>query len=176
MRRWHSGQLSGPCHVGIDPSLTGFSATLLYAGGWDTYVFSSKLRGVERLQDIRDWLLDLLGVPDGVSDVAIEGTVLRSPSASVLGELSGVVKLAVWEQTKIRPLMIPPMSLKKYVAGTSGGKSTILLNVYKKWGAEFNDDNAADSFALAHMVAGRASLAYEHQVIGKLTSDDRHRA
>jgi ABC-type uncharacterized transport system involved in gliding motility auxiliary subunit len=40
----------------------------------------------------------------------------------------------------------------------------MLLHVFKKWGVEFNDDNAADSYALAHMVACKGELAYEREI------------
>jgi hypothetical protein len=69
-------------------------------------------------------------------------------------------------------LIVPPTSLKKYVTGKGQGtsKSQILLNVYKKWGAEFTDDNAADSYGLAHIVSGKAKLSYEKEVYDKLNS------
>jgi hypothetical protein len=43
-----------------------------------------------------------------------------------------------------------------------------MLQVYKKWGAEFSDDNAADSFAIAKIVSGSHSLQYEKDVYDKL--------
>jgi hypothetical protein len=44
----------------------------------------------------------------------------------------------------------------------------MLLYVYKKWDVEFTDDNAADSYALARLVAGAHDLAYEKEVYDKL--------
>lgn len=71
-------------------------------------------------------------------------------------------------------MIVPPTSLKKYVTGKGQGvsKSQILLNVYKKWGVEFTDDNAADSYGLAHIVSGKAKLSYEKEVYEKLSSVD----
>ena len=46
--------------------------------------------------------------------------------------------------------------------------SFVLLYVYKKWDAEFNDDNAADSYALARLVSGSHNTAYEKEVYDKL--------
>jgi hypothetical protein len=40
--------------------------------------------------------------------------------------------------------------------------------VYKKWGIEFNDDNAADSYGLARIAAGMGDLTYEKEIIKKL--------
>ena len=66
--------------------------------------------------------------------------------------------------------------LKKYVTGKGQGvkKNQILLNVYKKWGVEFMDDNAADSYALARIAAGMADLSYEKEIITK-TLDPKYR-
>jgi hypothetical protein len=37
------------------------------------------------------------------------------------------------------------MTLKKYAAGKgTAKKQEMLLQIYKRWGLEFNDDNAAD--------------------------------
>jgi hypothetical protein len=60
--------------------------------------------------------------------------------------------------------------LKKYITGKGTGvqKNQILLNVYKKWGIEFNDDNAADSYGLARIAAGMGDLTYEKEIIKKL--------
>jgi crossover junction endodeoxyribonuclease RuvC len=42
------------------------------------------------------------------------------------------------------------MTLKKYATGKgTSKKQEMLLQIYKRWGVEFNDDNAADSYALA---------------------------
>ena len=42
------------------------------------------------------------------------------------------------------------------------------MQVYKKWGIEFDNDNAADSYALARMAAGLADLEYEKEILEKL--------
>jgi Holliday junction resolvasome RuvABC endonuclease subunit len=90
------------------------------------------------------------------------------------GELGGIVKLSLYSYFNDcqgqYPLIVPPTNLKKYVAGKGNGvsKSQMLLHVYKKWDAEFTDDNAADSYALAHLVSGSYSLAYEKEVYEKL--------
>ena len=87
----------------------------------------------------------------------------------MLGELGGMVKLTLLD-FGIYPLIVPPTNLKKYVTGKGNGisKSQMLLQVYKKWDAEFTDDNAADSYALARLVSGSHELAYEKEVYAKL--------
>jgi hypothetical protein len=44
----------------------------------------------------------------------------------------------------------------------------MLLHVYKKWNVDITDDNAADSYALARLVSGTHTLAYEKEIYDKL--------
>jgi hypothetical protein len=99
----------------------------------------------------------------------MEGYAFGSQMANMLGELGGMVKLTLLD-FGIYPLIVPPTNLKKYVTGKGNGisKSQILMYVYKKWDAEFSDDNAADSFALARLVSGKHELAYEKEMYDKL--------
>lgn len=159
---------SSPVYVGIDQSYSGFAITLLTREGYRTTVYKSEARGVNRLADIQDHIRETL-VTYTIIDVAMEGYAFGSQMANMLGELGGVVKLTL-KELNLYPLIVPPTNLKKYVAGKGQGvsKSQILMLVYKKWGVEFNDDNAADSYALAHLVSGSHSLAYEKEVYDKL--------
>ena len=112
-----------------------------------------------------NWLYEF----NKVEDVAMEGYAFGSQMANMLGELGGMVKLTLLE-FNIYPLIVPPTSLKKYVTGKGQGvpKSQILLHVYKKWNVDITDDNAADSYALARLVSGTHTLAYEKEVYDKL--------
>lgn len=164
-----------PVYVGIDQSYSGFAITVLNDGGFFTTVYKSPLRGVDRLYDIQDHIISSLQIRD-IKDVAIEGYAFGSQMANMLGELGGVVKLTLRNEFEQYPLIIPPTVLKKYVTGKGQGisKSQIMLHVYKKWGAEFSDDNAADSFALAHLASGKAALAYEKDIYDKV-QDPKYR-
>lgn len=169
------------CWVGIDQSYTGFGLTILDVdGGWTTWVYKSSGSGVERLDDIQEFLKHVFWslYPDlKIIDAAMEGYAFGSQMANMLGELGGLVKMFFYKELDIKPLIVPPTSLKKYVAGKGTGvqKNQMLLHIYKKWGVEFRDDNAADSFALAKIVSGLHSLAYEKEVYEKL-NDGKHRA
>ncbi len=159
-----------PVYLGIDQSYSGFAITAINQTGYRTTVYKSELRGIDRLIDIRRHLSETLEGYEGViKDVAMEGYAFGSQMANMLGELGGLVKVTLRDKG-IYPLIVPPTSLKKYVAGKGTGvpKSQILLHVYKKWGVEFSDDNAADSYALAKIVSASHSLAYEKEVYDKL--------
>lgn len=165
--------------VGIDQSYTGFGITLLDtdSGDWHTEVFKAPGSHVDRLywisQHLNALFTDLSYQADNI-DVGIEGYAFGSQMANMAGELGAVVKLACYvslDQFHGKyPYIIPPTMIKKYVTGKGTGvqKNQILLNVYKKWGVEFTDDNAADSYAIAHLVGGRRSLSYEIEIFEKI--------
>ena len=171
--------------IGIDQSYSGFGMTLLDTdtGNWHTEVFKAPGSDVDRLYWISEYLKskfkDVASYADSV-DVGIEGYAYGSVMANMAGELGAVVKLACYESFDSfhgkYPYIIPPTVLKKYITGKGTGvqKNQILLNVYKKWGVEFTDDNAADSYGIAHLVGGRRSLAYEIEVFEKI-QDPKYR-
>jgi Holliday junction resolvasome RuvABC endonuclease subunit len=157
-----------PVYIGIDQSYSGFAITALNDTGYKTTVYKSDKRGVDRLKDIQAYVMNVL-TEYRITDVAMEGYAFGSQMSNMLGELGGMVKMTLHD-FGVYPLIVPPTNLKKYVAGKGQGvsKSQILLYAYKKWGVEFTDDNAADSYALAHLVSGAYSLAYEKEVYDKL--------
>lgn len=169
-------------YVGIDQSLTAFALTALSENNpleFMTWVYKSPYFGIERLVDIKSWLsdtLDYLEVEGSeILDVAIEGSVLQSPSALKLGELAAIVKLELFERERIFPLQVSPMTLKKFAAGKGNAKKQeMLLQMYKRWGVEFNDDNAADSYALARLVSGTGINKVEQDII-KQMADPKYR-
>lgn len=159
-----------PVYIGIDQSYSGFATTILVdEENYYTEVYKSDKRGVERLRDIQSHVMDLLCEFDNIKDVAIEGYAFGSQMANMLGELGGMVKLTLLS-FGVYPLIVPPTNLKKYACGKGAGisKSQILLHVYKNFDAEFTDDNAADSYVLAHLISGKGKRAYEKEVYSKL--------
>ena len=61
------------------------------------------------------------------------------------------------------------MTLKKYATGKgTAKKQEMLLQIYKRWGVEFNDDNAADAYALARLAGGHAIDKIEQEVLDKM--------
>jgi hypothetical protein len=162
--------------IGIDQSYSGFGVTFmdLDSSAFRTVVFKGEGIGVDRLIDISLKLSELVeeNVPYEATEVvvAMEGYAFGSQMANMAGELGATVKLLLRDYlhkySGAYPYIIPPTVLKKYVTGKGTGvqKNQILLHVFKKWNVEFNDDNAADSYALAHMVAGKCDLAYEREI------------
>lgn len=179
--------------VGIDQSLTGFAFAIVDLDDPKKYyvnVYKSPYNGVQRLDDIQDFLFSSMEPlrEKTVVDIAMEGTVLASNSALVLGELSATVKLFFFSyyddishifpagHEHLRtPLQIPPMTLKKYASGKgTSKKQEMLLQIYKRYGVEFNDDNAADAYALARLAGGIAIDAIEKTVVEQV-QDPKYR-
>lgn len=172
--------------VGIDQSLTGFAFTAMNyedPNQYMTWVYKSPYFGIERLVDIRQWLIDhfdyLKEQQNNVLDTAMEGTVLASHAALVLGELSALVRVTIYDyfDDSIRkyPLRVPPMTLKKFAAGKGNAKKQeMLLQIYKRWGIEFSDDNAADSYALARLL-GKNFYNEVEKAVAEQMKDPKYR-
>lgn len=161
------------CWMGIDQSLTGFAVTFIDKDDkYMTYVYKAEDTGIKRLFNIETWLCDLLKKYK-IIDIALESPVKMSHAAIISGELYATVRLALYKNCKEpgrAPLQVAPPVLKKYVTGKGTGvqKNQMLLQVYKKWDVEFNDDNAADSYGLARIVRGNYDHKYEEDIINSL--------
>lgn len=162
-----------PVAVGIDQSYGGFAISILEIPPQNNFYSAvakkSDLKGVERLVELRAFLLDTLSGQD-IVDIAMEGYAYSTTMGHTMGELGGMVKMTIFDTFGIKPLLVPPATLKKYITGKGTGvqKNQILLNVYKKWDLEFTDDNAADSYGLARIAAGISDLSYEKTVLDTL--------
>ena len=171
-------------YLGIDQSYTGFGMTFLGEdGSYQTSVAKFDSMGVTRLLNIQNYIIENIMVKRSTGHViqatAIEGYAYGSQMANMLGELGGTVKLslvkarAYMAENACYPYIVSPSMLKKYATGKGNvQKNQMLLQVYKKWGVEFKDDNAADSFALAQLISGNAILEYEKEVYDKLQSPE----
>jgi crossover junction endodeoxyribonuclease RuvC len=163
-------------YLGIDQSLTHYGVTVISEDGlrYKTWVYSSPLRGVDRLRDIALFLGENILEVYVILDSAMEGYAYSSTMAHMAGEVGAMTKMEIacfcyYGKAKY-PLIVSPSMVKKYITGKGTGinKNQILLNVFKKWGIEFTDDNAADSYGLARIASGRADNAYEKEIIKKL--------
>ena len=172
--------------IGIDQSLTGFALSAVSIAEpvkHITWVYKSPYFGIERLVDIRQWMIDTLDYVSEeheITDIAMEGTVLASHAALVLGELAAVVKMAIYDyfgedEVCRYPLKVPPMTLKKYASGKGNAKKQeMLMQIYKRWGIEFNDDNAADAYVLGRL-AGKTANDEIEKAVAKQIEDPKYR-
>lgn len=168
-KTFSSGVLEEPVYVGIDQSYSGFAICILSEDSYFVTVHKGEGKGTDRLLDIKKTLKDIL-CEYQILDIAMEGYAYGAQMAHMAGELGGMVKTTLLEEFEIYPLIIPPANLKKYVTGKGTGiqKNQMLLQIYKTWGIEFTDDNAADAYALARMASGWHKTASQKEVLEKL--------
>jgi Holliday junction resolvasome RuvABC endonuclease subunit len=122
-------------------------------------LIKSKLRGVERLADIRSQLKILLEQND-IRFAVIESYAYGRNVGRFfeIGELGGVIKHLLFIR-KIPFILISPLTLKKWITGSvKGDKSAILLQIYKRYNVELNDNNVGDAFVLAQIGCALNSL------------------
>lgn len=143
--------------LGLDLSLTGTGVTLLCPDMPEVYesvTLRNKLRSLERLDYIEKTIIAKVQEA-GVTTAAIEGYAFSTADSQKhsLGELGGIVKLALW-RAGVEMIIVPATSLKKWTT-TKGNADKILMGVsiFKQTGAQFDDDNQADSYCLAMLAA-----------------------
>ena len=123
---------------------------------WHGSVGSKTLHDVERLEMFDHWIREALHYqarPFGnatVDHVAIEGYSFGSPfGATALGELGGVIKLAI-HQVGIPLHVIPPSTWKKQLCGKGNiHKDLIRIELFKRFGVEFASQDTLDAWAVA---------------------------
>lgn len=90
-----------------------------------------------------------------VNLVGLEGYAFakgRTGMVFQIGELGGLVK-GMLRRNEIKTYIIPPTSLKSYIANNGHAKKPEMQNcILVKYGIAFEDDNEADAYALAQLV------------------------
>ena len=143
-------------YIGIDPSLTGTGIVVLDEQGnvLDKVCISTKARQKieERYDVVMKGVYDVLAnMPEGDQGIAIEGLSFGSKGSSML-ELAGLHYLIRYRLFfhGIFFSVVPPQTLKKFVCGKGNvKKEQMLLQTYKRWGLEFQDNNICDAYCLA---------------------------
>ncbi len=139
--------------LGLDLSLTATGCACPTCG---TGVIASKPQ-TDRIQRLADIAKEIMGHavvhPDRVDVAVIEGYAFGSARGSSqmhsLGELGGIVRMALWEQN-IPIVEVPPATLKKWTTDKGNApKDAMLAAAIRKFGFEGEDNNEADAFLLA---------------------------
>jgi hypothetical protein len=173
--------------IGIDQSYSGFGITFLrddYSHTTRVAAFDPTVHGpgVTRLRSISSWLSQtIVQECSGGSAVHIcmeDYAPMHTGTALKAGELGAAVKLALISAlpTPVSfPTIVGNTQVKKFVMDGTAQKSDMKLGVYKRWGVEFKDDNACDSYALARIAAalqwpkGQQLTKAQDEVLAKLT-------
>lgn len=165
--------------IGIDPSLTSTGIVILKG---DDIVESRTLPNnsadniITRVRKIRDEIskeinrmIDSDGRGIGYNVIAsIEGFSYGSKGRSIfdIGYLGWRIRedLVEWSRgTRMKWIEVPPSNLKQYATGKgNAAKEVVMMNVFKRWNEEFDDNNQADAFVLAKI--GKTYLEQEDDI------------
>jgi len=147
--------------LGIDPSLSSTGLCLIDWQGKliESTTLTSKKTGPARLIELRDRFDDYLRkhLPTAC---ALEGYSFGSKHArEAVAEWGGLLRVALYEW-KLPTLVVPPMTLKKFVLPSAGNlqKNRIALESYKRWNVSFQTDDECDAHALAQLALMRAAI------------------
>ena len=127
------------------------------------------LREVLRFLDEGDLVL--------IEDYAYAIKADRS-SLATMGELNGIVKLAVYKRTGREAVTIPSTQWKKYLCNNGKlNKDAFKLEVYKGYGKDFKTNDEAVAFTLANLGASLladvvAAPKYQRDVIDKIRNSE----
>lgn len=139
--------------VGVDLSLT--ATGLCPADGSEPYAIAVKSRGVQRLIELRDTVLRVADGSWRADLIVIEGyslgTTRQASHAHALGELGGVVRVALHENA-LTWVDVPPASLKKFATGKGNANKVAMATAATRAGYDGpDDDNAIDAWWLRQM-------------------------
>ena len=146
---------NNPLFVGVDHSFNGTAIIVIDKEGCivENILYKSKGNNdVEKLIDIEN---KISFVPNIISleRVYIEAPSLHSKGTNALqmGALHYMIATYLHKH-KVNYKAIEPTKLKKFATGKGNAKKELmLLNVYKKWGISFENNNSADAYSLARM-------------------------
>jgi len=145
--------------LGIDPSLT--HTAICHHHGMTVSHGSIKSKPADHIHDIArlDWLGEQLEIKlnqcSGEHEerlAIIEGYAFGAKcSREALGELGGQYRLVLY-RLGWKIIIVPPTSLKMFVCGKGNApKEQVMMQVFKRWGYEAPDNNAADAYALMRL-------------------------
>lgn len=147
---------SDPKFVGLDLSYNGTALIILDSNG---EMLEQKLISSPSESDIEDRIIyiekEIEFIPNIVDleYVYIEGPSFSSNGQFMLqmGALNFFIRIFL-RKKNIEFKIIAPTTLKKWVCENGRAKKELMiLNVYKRWGVEFQDNNLADAYGLARM-------------------------
>jgi Holliday junction resolvasome RuvABC endonuclease subunit len=144
-------------YIGLDQSYSGFGFVTLYDDRPDDVILwnftKNKGGDSERLLIIYDMLVHAFWTLQKhfTCHIAMEGYAHGSRfNREKMGELGGIVKLAVYDAFGKEPFIIAPTVVKKFVTGKGvATKEQMVAGVEAKWQAGITDHNIADAYGIA---------------------------
>lgn len=143
--------------VGLDLSLNGTAIVIIDDKGKILSQTRFKTKPTDLIENrlffIAGQVLDVLATTK-IERLYIEGLSYASSGQSTM-ELAGlhyVVRCFISQKYGVVYKLVAPPSLKKFVTGVGNCKKNLmLLNAFKRFGEEFDDDNICDAYCLARL-------------------------
>ena len=157
--------------IGLDLSISS-TGLFVFSSPWkresyEKYLIKTDTKNtmIERLDVASDAILSHIYKH---SLVFLEGYSYGSFNTEVLAQLGGIIKVGVYRETGVAPIIVSPNTLKKFILGSGKGqgKEDIKLGAYKKWGIEFKTSDEIDAYALGRLglqVCGKEKLSFEYE-------------
>lgn len=138
--------------VGIDPSATSTGITVLGTNGYvKVYnIKPGKLRDSTRLQYIYSNVNEILNSVEPVTNVCLESPSYGSMHKEfILGEVLGVIKLAINGIKKAKLSNVAPTQVKKFLASNSKASKEDMIKAAVNEGCPSTQQDICDSWGLA---------------------------
>lgn len=148
--------------VGLDQSYSGFGFVVLDETGhchqktlmkYPATKFKSDSERLARIYDDLCMYLNIHKSSGANIVVGMEGYSYGSKlNREKLGELGGIVKLAIYHTLGAVPESIPPKSLKSFMTGSGNASKEDMVNAVQKLDPEITNHNLADAYSVAFMI------------------------
>lgn len=149
--------------LGLDLSLTHTGLCIIKDGvmerAWSIKSKPSGNKPIDELKRLQGILYNIQNealTARRVHMVAIEGLAFMARNTTALVQLAGlnymVRNMLSTSDNAAAFVIVAPTTLKKFISGKGNGdKNVMLMEIYKRWGETFIDDNEADAFGLAQV-------------------------
>lgn len=154
-------------YVGIDQSYSGTGIAVISGLDtrkvkyWEFKAGTTRQVLGERLNILTQSLFSIF--PPAVSTkVCMEGGALDARyNTFMLGALYGALMHELWRRGYKDILIVPPKSMKKFVAGSGAAtKEEVATAIKEKWGFGHPSDNVTDAYGLCRMCISRDTGEY----------------
>ena len=154
LKKRNTVDIRDPMFVGVDPSYNGFAIIVLDK---NAVIIEQKLLNSNSKKEADKRIIELekdfkfIPTIAGLHSICIEGPSFASTGAFVLqmGALHYYLRIFLLKKG-VNFKIVTPGTLKKFVTGKGTAKKELMLkNVFKKWGADFDDNNLADAYSLS---------------------------
>lgn len=149
-------------YIGIDQSYTGFGLVVLDQDGHChqksllKYPLNKFKDESERLGRIYSDLMLFFSVHNSSGaqiHIGMEGYAYGAKlNREKLGELGGIVKLAIYDVFGVAPTVYSPTALKAFIAGNGKASKELMVEAVQKLDPEITDHNLADAYGIAYML------------------------